>query len=55
VLVVDGQCPVQSAATTLAQGISIGNGVSAANNMIMMVLAESGLNVQSGFVVYNNV
>jgi len=54
-LVVDGQCPVQSAATTSAKGILIGDGVSAANNLITMVLAESGLNVQSGFLVYQNV
>jgi len=55
VLVIDGQCPVISSGINAAQGISIGDGLSVANNLTTMVLAESGLAVQSGFVVYNNV
>jgi len=54
-LIVEGLCSVLSAATNSSQGIFIGDGALAANDLTTMILAESGLNVQSGFVVYQNV
>jgi len=54
-LYIDGLCNVLSNATVLAQGITFGDGVTANNNLTIKVLAESGFNVSSGFLVYNNV
>lgn len=54
-LIIDGVCPLLNDGTTLAQGISIGDGVSAANNVNLTILAESGFNIRSGFFVYKNV
>ncbi|MCX5921739.1 MAG: hypothetical protein NTX86_00180 [Candidatus Dependentiae bacterium] len=54
-LVIDGQCSVISTATSAAQGISFGDNILPANNLMTMVLAESGLNIKSGFLVYQNV
>lgn len=54
-LIVDGQCPVLSDAVSAGQGINIGDGVSVANNLLVQVLAESGFNVQRGYLVYRNV
>ncbi|MCX5921732.1 MAG: hypothetical protein NTX86_00145 [Candidatus Dependentiae bacterium] len=52
---VDGICNVVSNAVTQAQGVRFGDGVLSANNINLMILPESGLNLVSGFLVYNNV
>lgn len=54
-LVVDGPCTILSSATVQNQGIMFGDGASSANNVTIKVLPESGLQVNSGFLVYNNV
>ncbi|MCX5921738.1 MAG: hypothetical protein NTX86_00175 [Candidatus Dependentiae bacterium] len=54
-LMIEGLCGVSSAATNSSQGIFLGDGVSSANNLTTMVLEESGLKLQSGFLVYQNV
>jgi len=54
-LILDGLCPIVSLATAAAQGILLGDGVSAINNVGINVLAESGFNINSGFLVYQNV
>jgi WD40 repeat protein len=54
-LVVDGQCPVISEAIAQNQGIMFGDGASSANNVTVKVLPESGLNLNSGYLIYNNV
>ena len=54
-LFVRGECPIMSAATSSGDGIILGDGVSANNNVALTILEESGLNVRSGFVVYQNV
>jgi len=55
ILYVNGLCPLLSSATNANQGIAIGDGASAANNVTLSILAESGFSIQSGFFVYNNV
>lgn len=52
---VNGLCPLISSAANAGQGIAVGDGASAANNVTLSILAESGFNIQSGFFVYNNV
>jgi len=54
-LFIDGPCPVLSSATVQNQGIMFGDGTSSANNLTVKILPESGLNLNSGFLVYNNV
>lgn len=54
-LVVEGACPVLSDATVEIEGIFLGDGASAANNVHVKVLDESGLDLQSGYLVYKNV
>lgn len=54
-VVFDGVCPVINDASSSAQGISIGNGASSANNVVVSVLAESGIILNRGFFVNNNV
>lgn len=54
-VILDGACPLINDGTTSAQGISIGDGVTSANNVILNVLAESGINLTRGFFVNNNV
>jgi hypothetical protein len=54
-LIIDGLTPVISSATSQVQGIMFGDGASAANNLTVKVLPESGLNLNSGFLIYNNV
>lgn len=54
-LLIEGACPVLNTSTLSASGILIGDGVSSANNLSLQIGAESGLNVQSGFLVYQNV
>jgi len=54
-VVLDGACPLINDAFASANGISIGDGVSAANNLALTVLAESGITINRGFFVNNNV
>ena len=54
-LTIEGTCPVVSSATTAAQGITFGDGVTASNDLNIKILNESGLRVDSGFLVYKNV
>lgn len=54
-LVIDGPCSVTSSALNSSQGISFGDGASAANNCTVKILPESGFILNSGFLVQNNV
>lgn len=54
-LIIEGRCPIRSDARVLAEAIMFGDGVSAANDLTVDVLPESGLDVISGFLLYNNV
>jgi hypothetical protein len=54
-LVIDGPCSVFSSAANASQGISFGDGVSAANNCTVKIFPESGFILNSGFLVYNNI
>lgn len=54
-LVIDGNTTFASDASIKAQGIHIGDGVSVNNNVILDWLAESGIELVSGFLVYDNV
>ncbi|MCX5921735.1 MAG: hypothetical protein NTX86_00160 [Candidatus Dependentiae bacterium] len=54
-LVVEGSCPVMSTASSSGNGIKLGDGSSASNNLTISILEESGLNLLSGFMVYQNV
>jgi len=54
-LIIDGACSLLSNATNATQGIALGDNVSAANNITVSVLAESGFNNQSGYFVMQNV
>ena len=55
ILEINGTCPVNSDATVAAEGFEFGDGSSTTNNVTVKTFAESGLDVQSGFVVYKNV
>jgi hypothetical protein len=50
-----GSCAFINDAASSANGISIGDGVNAANNLILNVFPESGITVTRGFFVNNNV
>ena len=52
---IDGFCPFYSYASTQSSGILIGDGLTNPNNVNLMVLPESGIDVGSGYVVYQNV
>lgn len=54
-LTIDGRCPFYSDALTPANGILFGDNVTNANNMNVMILPESGIDVGSGYVVYQNI
>lgn len=54
-LQIDGTCPVVSAARVAAEAISFGDGINASNDLTISLLAESGFNITSGLVAYNNV
>ena len=54
-VVIDGTCPIFNDGATSAGGISIGDGASTVNDISLFVLAESGLNIRSGFFVDKNV
>lgn len=51
----DGTCPVRSDARVAAEAITLGDGVNGNNDLLVDVLAESGFNLISGLIVYNNV
>ncbi|MDR3549838.1 MAG: hypothetical protein P4L31_00350 [Candidatus Babeliales bacterium] len=51
----NGFCPIFNLGATSAAGILVGDNASAANNFVIQVGAEAGLNVQSGFFVYQNI
>lgn len=53
--IINGPCLVNSNAGNAAQGISFGDGVSAANNCTVKILPESGFILNSGFLIHNNV
>jgi len=52
---IEGWCPFYSDALTPANGILFGDNVLSANNVNLMILAESGINPESGYVVYQNI
>lgn len=53
-MIVEGQCPVKNDGTSTAQAIIFGDGASSANDFTIKPLDESGLVVQSGYVVSQN-
>lgn len=53
-IVIEGECIVESAASVAAEGIEFGGGTSD-TEVIIKILPESGIEVASGYVVYNNV
>lgn len=55
ILQLDDSVLFSSEATTEAQGIILGDGISAGNDLCVKWLAESGFNATQGFVVYKNV
>jgi len=52
---IDGECIMTSNATSQAQGITFGDGVTSANNINLKLLPESGLTLNSGYLVNKNV
>ena len=51
-IIVEGECPVDNAATTTTDGIWFGDD---GDSVSLRVLPESGFTVQSGYMVYKNV
>ena len=54
-LEVNGDCFISSDATVEGEGIMIGDGVLAVNDVDIKYFAESSLKVVSGYLVYNNI
>lgn len=54
-VIVDGLCPVYSGAQNIYQAVSLGDGVSAGNNINLTIFPGSGFKVMTGFLVNNNV
>jgi len=54
-MVFEGTCPIINTGTVESQGIMFGDGASAANDLRIKILPESGLNIQQGFLVYKNI
>lgn len=54
-LQVDGYCNITSDASCQAEGIILGDGVSASNNASVDIFQNATLNIASGYLVYNNV
>jgi len=52
-VVVNGTCPVFNNAAVSSNGILIGSGTFA-DNVTLKILSESGFDVRSGYLVYNN-
>ena len=53
-LQINGDCPIISKARTSAEGIIVGDGVSAANDLVIDIFPSSVLDLQSGYLIYNN-
>ncbi|QQR49419.1 hypothetical protein IPF37_01045 [bacterium] len=54
ILQVNGNCSVVSRARTSAEGIGVGDGISAGNDVTIDILPSAVLDLQSGYLVYNN-
>ena len=54
-LALEGACPLLSAATQVSDGVQLGDGASAANNITLKIGPESGFDVSTGYLVYKNV
>lgn len=54
-LVLEGPCLLKSGASSATNGITIGDGISSANNMSLRILPESGPYIDEGYVVYENI
>ncbi len=54
-LALEGTCPLLSAATQVTDGVLLGDGTSAVNNITLKIGPESGFDVRSGYLVYKNV
>jgi WD40 repeat protein len=54
-LIVDANNIVLSAAINQTQGIMLGDGISSSNDMDVKYLGESGLSIENGWLIYNNV
>ncbi len=54
-LKIDGQCPFYSYATSSANGILIGDNANSANNVNVMILPESGIYEERGYVIDQNI
>jgi hypothetical protein len=54
-LVVEGVCPFDIVGTTSSTGLILGDGISAGNDIEVVVMPESSLNIVSGYLNYQNV
>lgn len=54
-IIIEGRCPLYSDARVIAEAIKFGDGISSSNDVTINVLPESGLDIISGFALYNNV
>jgi hypothetical protein len=54
-LVIEGECQILSAATSHADGITLGDGVSSSNDIVLKIFPESGPNAITGWFNYKNV
>ena len=52
---IEGTCPLLSDAIAQNQGLILGDGSSSANNISLKILPESGLLINSGYVVNRNI
>jgi hypothetical protein len=55
IFMVDGSSSILNTASSQAQGVSFGDGASAANNTTINILPAAVLNLLSGYLVYQNV
>jgi hypothetical protein len=53
--IINGDCPMTCRGASVATGIILGDGVLPANNCGILVLPESSIIIQSGYIQYNNV
>lgn len=54
-LVIEGECAIESDATMHDDGVTVGDGSSASNNVTVKILPESGPNTITGWLNYKNV
>lgn len=54
-LVVEGECQIMSAATSHDDGITLGDGASSSNDIVLKIFPESGPNAITGWFNYKNV